>query len=112
MREHEEGAREQRRDSERGLQGAEHRARAPLGVARGFGVTDAKPGTLKRLFDGIIFDAGISIALNPVIGRENAGENLAALIEAQRVDPAKVDVRFNYQALSTVAVRGSAPAHA
>ena len=35
MREHEEGAREQRRDSERGLQGAEHRARAPLGVARG-----------------------------------------------------------------------------
>jgi methylmalonyl-CoA mutase len=78
--------------------------------ARGFGVKDATPETLKRLFDGIIFDAGISIALNPVIGRENAGENLAALIEGQRVDPAKVGVRFNYQALSTMAARGSAPA--
>ncbi len=78
--------------------------------ARGFGLTDATPDTLKRLFEGVIFDAGISIALNPVIGRENAGENFAAMIEAQRVDPAKVDVRFNYQALSTMAARGSAPA--
>jgi methylmalonyl-CoA mutase len=78
--------------------------------ARGFGVKDATPETLKRLLDGVIFDAGISIALNPVIGRENAGESFAALIETQRVDPAKVDVRFNYQALSTMAVRGSAPA--
>jgi len=78
--------------------------------ARGFGVKDATPDTLKRLFDGIILDAGISIALNPVIGRENAGENLAALIEAQRVDPAKVDLRVNYQALSTIAARGGSPA--
>ncbi len=78
--------------------------------ARGFGVKDATPDTLKRLFDGVFFDAGISIALNPVIGRENAGENFAALIEALGVDPAKLDVRFNYQALSTMAVRGSAPA--
>ena len=78
--------------------------------ARGFGVKDATPETLKRLFDGVIFDAGISIALNPVIGRENAGENFAALIEAQRLEPAKVDLHFNYQALSTMAVRGSAPA--
>jgi len=78
--------------------------------ARGFGVKDATPETLKRLLDGVILDAGISIALNPVIGRENAGENLANLIEAQGVDPAKVDLRVNYQALSTIAVRGSAPA--
>ena len=78
--------------------------------ARGFGVTDATPETLKRVFDGIVFDAGISIALNPVLGRGNAGANLAALIEAERVDPANVDVRFNYQALSTVAVRGAAAA--
>ena len=78
--------------------------------ARGFGVTDATPETLKRVFDGIVFDAGISIALNPVLGRGNAGANLAALIEAERVDPAKVDVRFNYQALSTMAVRGAAAA--
>jgi methylmalonyl-CoA mutase len=77
---------------------------------RGFGVVDAAPETLKRLFDGIFVDAGISIALHPVIGRGNAGETLAALIEQRRVDPAKVDLRFNYQALSTMAVRGRAPA--
>jgi methylmalonyl-CoA mutase len=76
--------------------------------ARGFGVVDATPDTLNRLFDGIIFDAGPSIALNPVLGRQNAGENLAALIEARGVDPGRVDLRFNYQALSTMAVRGSA----
>jgi methylmalonyl-CoA mutase len=77
---------------------------------RGFGVVDAAPETLKRLFDGVIFDAGIKIALHPVLGRQNAGENLAALIEEQGFDPAKVDLRFNYQALSTMAVRGRAPA--
>jgi methylmalonyl-CoA mutase len=78
--------------------------------ARGFGVSDADPETLKRLFDGVIFDAGISISLNPVLGRGNPGTALAALIEAQRVDPTKVDLRINYQALSTIAVRGGAPA--
>src|ERR1700722_4760114 len=77
---------------------------------RGFGLIDAAPETLERLCDGIFVDAGISIALHPVIGRGNAGETLAALIEQRRVDPAKVDLRFNYQALSTMAVRGRAPA--
>jgi methylmalonyl-CoA mutase len=74
--------------------------------ARGFGVSAASPETLKRLFAGIIFDAEVSIALNPVLGRENAGANLAGLIDANHVDPAKVDLRFNYQPLSTMAVRG------
>ena len=78
--------------------------------ARDFGVADATPETLKRLFDGIFFDAGISIAIHPVIGRGNAGEALAALIEQRRIDPARVDLRFNYQALSTMAVRGGAAA--
>jgi methylmalonyl-CoA mutase len=78
--------------------------------ARGFGVTDATPETMRRLLDGIFLDAGISIALHPVIGRGNAGETLATLIEERRIDPANVDLRFNYQALSTIAVRGRAPA--
>jgi methylmalonyl-CoA mutase len=78
--------------------------------ARGFGVIDATPETLRKLFDGVMLDAGISIALNPVVGRDNAGESLAAVLEARRIDPAKVDIRFNYQALSTMAVRGTAPA--
>ena len=78
--------------------------------ARGFGVTDATRETLARVLDGVVFDAGIAIALNPVLGRQNAGVNLAELIEARGFDPAKVDVRFNYQPLSTMAVVGPAPA--
>lgn len=78
--------------------------------ARGFGIADATPETLKRVFDGVHFGAGIAIALNPVLGRGNAGVNLAALIEAKRIDPSKVDIRFNYQALSTMAVRGTTAA--
>ena len=78
--------------------------------ARGFGIPDAAAETLRRLFDGVLFDAGISIAIHPVIGRGNAGETLAALIEERHVDPAKVNLRFNYQALSTMAVNGIAPA--
>jgi methylmalonyl-CoA mutase len=78
--------------------------------ARGFGLADATAETLARVFNDIVFDAGIAIALNPVLGRENAGQNLAVLIESRGIDPAKVDVRFNYQPLSTIAVRGEAPA--
>lgn len=78
--------------------------------ARSFGLADATAETLARAFEGIVFDAGITIALNPVLGRENAGQNLAGLIEDRGIDPANVDIRFNYQPLSTIAVRGEAPA--
>jgi methylmalonyl-CoA mutase len=78
--------------------------------ARGFGIADAAKETLARALDGVFFDAGIAIALNPVLGRENAGMNLAGLAEERGFDPAKVDIRFNYQPLTTMAVRGAAPA--
>ena len=77
--------------------------------ARGFGVADATPETLARLFDGVVLDAGISISLNPVLGRQNAGVNLAGLAESRKLDPATLDIRFNYQPLSTMATRGAAP---
>src|ERR1700709_779377 len=48
--------------------------------ARGFGLADATTETLGRVFDGVIFDTGITVALNPVLGRENTGQNLAGLI--------------------------------
>ena len=78
--------------------------------ARGFGIADANPETLAKLFDGVLLDAGIAIALHPVVGRGNAGTAMADLIEARGIDPAKVDLRVNYQALTTMAVRGAAPA--
>jgi methylmalonyl-CoA mutase len=96
-------------DLENGATGLEFEFAGGAG-ARGFGIADASPETLARVFDGIFLDAGIAIALNPVVGRENAGENLADLVEARGFDPAKVDIRINYQALTTMAVRGAAPA--
>src|SRR5437588_10319288 len=51
--------------------------------ARGFGIADATQATLARVLEGVVFDAGIAIALNPVLGRQNAGLNLANLIEAR-----------------------------
>jgi methylmalonyl-CoA mutase len=78
--------------------------------ARGFGISDASPETLKHLFAGVVFDAGISISLNPVLGGENVGANLAGLVDANHFDPAKVKLRFNYQPLSTQAVRGGGTA--
>jgi methylmalonyl-CoA mutase len=94
-------------DLENGATGLEVEFQGGPGT-RGFGIADAAPETLKRLFDGVILDAGIAISIHPVLGRGNAGEALADLIETQRIDPAKVDLRINYQALSTMAVRGSA----
>ena len=94
-------------DLENGASGLEVEFQGGPG-ARGFGVVDGSPETLKRLFDGVILDAGISISIHPVLGRGNAGEGLADLIESRRIDPAKVDLRINYKALSTLAVRGSA----
>ena len=96
-------------DLENGATGLEFEFAGGPG-ARGFGIADAAPETLARAFDGIFLDAGIAIALNPVIGRDNAGESFADLVEAKGIDPAKVDVRINYQALTTIAVRGAAPA--
>ena len=78
--------------------------------ARGFGIADATKATLARVLDSVVLDAGIVIALNPVLGRDNAGTNLADLVESRGFAPAKVDIRFNYQPLSTLAVRGAAPA--
>jgi len=76
--------------------------------SRGFGLIDASAETLTRAFEGIVFDAGISIALNPASWRgDNAGINLAALIAERGIDPGRIDLRFNYQPLSILAVSGT-----
>lgn len=77
--------------------------------ARGFGLRDAGVDTLDRALDGVALDAGIGIDLNPVLGRENAGANFCMLVERRNIVPPTVDVRFNYQPLSTMAAHGGAP---
>ncbi|GKQ50048.1 methylmalonyl-CoA mutase family protein [Bradyrhizobium sp. Ce-3] len=94
-------------DLENGATGLEFEFAGGPG-ARGFGLSDASKKTLARACGGVHLDAGIMIALNPVIGRENAGETFADMVEARKLDPAKLDLHFNYQALSTMAVRGAA----
>jgi methylmalonyl-CoA mutase len=96
-------------DLENGATGLELELAGGTG-ARGFGIADASKATLARVFDGVFFDAGIAIAINPVLGRGNAGFDLADVVEANGFDPAKVDIRFNYQALTTIATRGAAVA--
>ena len=77
--------------------------------AHGFGLPDATLVTLDRALQGVALDAGIGIELNPVLGRDNAGANFSKLVEQRGISPAAVDVRFNYQPLSTMAVFGGAP---
>ncbi|KJC62696.1 methylmalonyl-CoA mutase [Bradyrhizobium sp. LTSPM299] len=96
-------------DLENGATGLEFEFAGGPGT-RGFGLADASKKTLARACGGVHLDAGIMIALNPVLGRENAGETFADMVEARKLDPATLDLHFNYQALSTVAVRGAASA--
>ena len=96
-------------DLENGATGLEFEFAGGPGT-RGFGLADASKKTLARACGGVHLDAGIMIALNPVLGRENAGETFADMVEARKLDPATLDLHFNYQALSTVAVRGAAAA--
>jgi methylmalonyl-CoA mutase len=77
--------------------------------ARGFGVPDAMKATLARVLEDVAFDAGIAIELDPVLGLQNAGANFAELVAEQKLDPASINVRFNYQPLSTMAARGGGP---
>jgi methylmalonyl-CoA mutase len=77
--------------------------------AHGFGLPDATLATLDRALHDVRLDAGIGIELNPVLGRDNAGANFAKLLEHRGISPAAVDVRFNYQPLSTMAAFGGAP---
>ncbi|MBV8696549.1 MAG: methylmalonyl-CoA mutase, partial [Bradyrhizobium sp.] len=63
--------------------------------SRGFGLIDGSAETLKRAFEGVAFDAGISIALNPASWHgDNAGVNLAGLIAESGIDPGRLDLRF------------------
>ncbi len=81
-------------DLENGATGLEFEFAGGPGT-RGFGLANACKATLAKVCDGIYLDAGIMIALNPVIGRENAGETFADMIEGPKLDPAKIDLHFN-----------------
>ena len=70
-------------DLENGATGLEFEFAGGPG-ARGFGIADASRETLARLCEGIYLDAGVMIALNPVLGRETQ-----ARISPMSLKPAK-----------------------
>ena len=77
--------------------------------ARAYGIEGTKE-TLARVFNGVALGQGVEIHLQPVLGYKNVGEEFAALVADRRVAPEAVKLAFNYQPLSTIAVRGGTPA--
>lgn len=77
--------------------------------SHGFGLHDISPDALTRVLDSVVLDVGIQIALAPIPGAKDAGEIFASIVAARGHDPASVNVHFNYQPLSMMAARGTAP---
>jgi methylmalonyl-CoA mutase len=77
--------------------------------AHGFGLSDISAETMARALDGVMLDAGVHVGLAPIPGAKDAGEVFADLVAARGLDPARVDAHFNYQPLSMIVARGSAP---
>jgi methylmalonyl-CoA mutase len=75
--------------------------------ARGFGIAGEK--VLATVLDGVVLEAGVRIHLQPVLGSRNIGEEFANLVADRGIAPEAVNVAFNYQPLSTMAVRGARP---
>src|SRR5829696_8563561 len=77
--------------------------------ARGYGI-EASKEALAKVLDGVVLDEDVEVHLHPVLGYQNVGEHFAAVIADRGFAPEAVRVAFNYQPLSTMAVRGGAPA--
>jgi methylmalonyl-CoA mutase len=75
--------------------------------ARGFGI--AGEMALAKVLEGVVLEAGVRIQLQPVLGSQKIGEEFAALVSERGIAPDAVNVAFNYQPLSTMAVRGASP---
>ena len=76
--------------------------------AYGFGL-DAGEATLARVLDGIHLDAGIALEFDLSPQAKDAPHRLAALLNARKVSPGAVDVRFGYDPLGALATTGASP---
>jgi methylmalonyl-CoA mutase len=74
----------------------------------GYGI-DAADAVLARVFDGIHFDAGIAVELDPGPHGRDAPRLLADLIERKGFSPAATNIRFGIDPIGALAVAGSSP---
>jgi methylmalonyl-CoA mutase len=76
--------------------------------AHGFGL-DASEATLARVLDGVQLDAGIALEFDLSPQAKDAPHRLAALLNARKVSPGAVDIRFGYDPLGALATTGASP---
>jgi methylmalonyl-CoA mutase len=76
--------------------------------AYGYGI-DASEAALSRVLDGVHLDAGIALEFDLSPQTKDAPHRLAALLQARKVSPDAVDIRFGYDPLGALAAAGTSP---
>ena len=79
---------------------------AGAGGAYGYGLADWDAAALDALFDGIRFDAGLTVQLDLGPAAEEQALGLAAVVARSGVDPAALDLAFNLDPLGALARSG------
>ncbi|MCO5129887.1 MAG: methylmalonyl-CoA mutase subunit beta [Xanthobacteraceae bacterium] len=74
-------------------------------AARGFGLPPTREA-LTRALDGVYLEADIALALEISPQGLDIGDHLAALLEARKIAPSTVDVRFGFDPIGGAAARG------
>jgi len=74
-------------------------------VAHGFGLPPTREA-LTRALEGIYLDADVSIELEISPQGLDIGDHLAALLDARKLAPHDIDVRFGFDPIGGAAVRG------
>jgi methylmalonyl-CoA mutase len=77
-------------------------------TANGFGI-DGSAATLARVFEGVQFDAGITIDLNLSQSAREAARTVVALIKSRGFAPSSVDLRPGINPVGGFAVTGRTP---
>lgn len=76
--------------------------------AAGFGL-DPSADAIRKLVDGVHFDAGIGVDFQIGPQSREAPLHLAALLKEKGVDPSSCDIRFGFDPIGAAAVSGSSP---
>jgi methylmalonyl-CoA mutase len=81
---------------------------AGAGGAYGYGLASWDAAALDALFDGIRFDAGLTVQLDLGSAAEEQALAIAAAVARRGVDPAALDLAFNFDPLGALARSGVA----
>jgi methylmalonyl-CoA mutase len=93
-----------RHDLENGARGLDVLFAGSIG-ANGYGVPASEAG-IAGVFEGVHWDAGIAIELDPGPQAEEIARAVAALLRKQAVAPSAVELRFGFDPLGLMAANG------